>query len=110
MKEDGGCSKMAESENSKDLISVLWSGADKGRVSFFEEIEKNDFNLNIPRYVDTFEEEEEIDLNKLITDMQNTDEEMEQMQGEFLSFLKELTSEDAELMATMNRFIERMEG
>jgi type I restriction enzyme M protein len=76
----------------------------------FEEIEKNDFNLNIPRYVDTFEEEEEIDLNELITDMQKTDEEMEQVQGEFLSFLKELTSEDAELMATMNRFIEGMEG
>lgn len=27
------------------------------------EIEENDFNLNIPRYVDTFEEEEEIELN-----------------------------------------------
>jgi type I restriction enzyme M protein len=76
----------------------------------FEEIEKNDFNLNIPRYVDTFEEEEEIDLNELITDMQKTDEEIEQVQGEFLSFLKELTSEDSELMATMNRFVERMEG
>lgn len=28
----------------------------------FEEIKENDFNLNIPRYVDTFEEEEEIDI------------------------------------------------
>ena len=28
-------------------------------------IEKNDFNLNIPRYVDTFEAEEEIDLVKI---------------------------------------------
>ena len=27
-----------------------------------DEIRENDFNLNIPRYVDTFEEEEEIDL------------------------------------------------
>jgi type I restriction enzyme M protein len=76
----------------------------------FEEIEKNDFNLNIPRYVDTFEEEEAIDLNELLTDMQKTDEEMGQVQGEFLSFLKELTSEDTETMATMKRFIERMEG
>jgi type I restriction enzyme M protein len=42
--------------------------------------------------------------------MQKTDEEMGQVQGEFLSFLKELTSEDTETMATMKRFIERMEG
>ena len=31
-----------------------------------EEIEENEFNLNIPRYVDTFEPEEEIDLKKAI--------------------------------------------
>lgn len=30
-------------------------------LASFEDIEKNDFNLNIPRYVDTFEEEEPID-------------------------------------------------
>ena len=27
-----------------------------------DEIEKNDYNLNIPRYVDTFEEDEPIDI------------------------------------------------
>jgi len=32
-------------------------------VARFEEIKENDFNLNIPRYVDTFEEEEEIDID-----------------------------------------------
>ena len=31
----------------------------------FSQIEENDFNLNIPRYVDTFEAEEEIDLVKI---------------------------------------------
>jgi type I restriction enzyme M protein len=31
-------------------------------VASFDEIKENDFNLNIPRYVDTFEEEEPIDL------------------------------------------------
>ncbi len=29
----------------------------------FVEIKENDFNLNIPRYVDTFEEEKEIDID-----------------------------------------------
>ena len=32
-------------------------------LATFEEIAENDFNLNIPRYVDTFEEEEEIDID-----------------------------------------------
>ena len=31
----------------------------------FSQIEENDFNLNIPRYVDTFEAEEEIDFAKI---------------------------------------------
>jgi len=31
-------------------------------VAIFDEIAENDFNLNIPRYVDTFEEEQEIDV------------------------------------------------
>jgi type I restriction enzyme M protein len=31
-------------------------------VAAFEEIKENDFNLNIPRYVDTFEEEAEVDI------------------------------------------------
>lgn len=35
----------------------------------FDDIEKNDFNLNIPRYVDNFEKEEEVDINGLLEDM-----------------------------------------
>jgi type I restriction enzyme M protein len=33
-----------------------------------DEIEENEFNLNIPRYVDTFEPEEQIDLKQAIAD------------------------------------------
>ncbi|WP_276497919.1 type I restriction-modification system subunit M [Pontibacter litorisediminis] len=49
-------------------------------VASLEEVRENDYNLNIPRYVDTFEEEEAIDLNEVAAalaqledDMQNTD-------------------------------------
>ena len=35
-----------------------------------EAIEENEFNLNIPRYVDTFEPEEQIDLQKAIRDFE----------------------------------------
>lgn len=51
------------------------------RVASITEIKANDFNLNIPRYVDTFEEEERIDLRAvagelgaLEADMKATDE------------------------------------
>ena len=49
-------------------------------VASLEEIKENDYNLNIPRYVDTFEEEEQIDLDKVAKsiiqiekDMKDTD-------------------------------------
>ena len=31
-------------------------------MATLEEIQENDYNLNIPRYVDTFEEEEPVDI------------------------------------------------
>ena len=52
----------------------------------FEDIENNDFNLNIPRYVDNFEKEEEVDLNALLADMRKTDEELEKTQQVFCHF------------------------
>ncbi len=79
-------------------------------LASFEDIEKNDFNLNIPRYVDNFEKEEEVDIDNLLVDMKKTDEEIEQVQGEFLSYLKDLTSTDEKIVASLNSFIEMIEG
>ena len=79
-------------------------------LASFEDIEKNDFNLNIPRYVDTFEEEEPIDLNMLLTDMKKTDEEIEKVEGEFLSLMKQLTSTEETIMTSLNDLIGMMEG
>lgn len=79
-------------------------------LATFEDIEKNDFNLNIPRYVDTFEKEEEIDLNELLTSMAKTDDELEKVEGEFVSLLKELTSSDEAAMKSLQSLIGRMEG
>ena len=78
-------------------------------LASFEDIEKNDFNLNIPRYVDNFEEENEIDLNALLQEMKQTDEEIEKTQGEFLSLLKDLTSPDQNVMSSLNSFIDMLE-
>jgi type I restriction enzyme M protein len=79
-------------------------------LASFEDIENNDFNLNIPRYVDNFEKEEEIDLNDLLTEMQRTDDEISQTKGELLTLMKDLTAQDADIMASLNSFIGMMEG
>ena len=79
-------------------------------LASFEDIEKNDFNLNIPRYVDNFEQEEEIDINALLTDMQNTDTEIAKTQSELVSLLKDLTSDDENIVASLNSFIKMIEG
>lgn len=78
-------------------------------LASFEDIEKNDFNLNIPRYVDTFEKEPEIDLDEVLKEMKQTNKEIEQAEGEFLSLLKELTSSDEKIMASLNELVKKME-
>ncbi|MDG6894990.1 type I restriction-modification system subunit M [Volucribacter amazonae] len=54
----------------------------------FDEIKTNDFNLNIPRYVDTFEEEEEIDLNDVMRQLAQDNQEIAQLEQEIKAQLK----------------------
>ncbi|RIN52183.1 type I restriction-modification system subunit M, partial [Staphylococcus simulans] len=55
-----------------------------------KEIEDNDYNLNIPRYVDTFEEEETIDLEKVQKEINQIDDEIVQVEQEINGYLREL--------------------
>ena len=55
-----------------------------------EEIAENDYNLNIPRYVDTFEEEELIDLEQVQKDLNQIDDEIIEVEQEINNYLKEL--------------------
>lgn len=55
-----------------------------------EEIEENDYNLNIPRYVDTFEEEEPIDLDEVVREIRKIDEEMKEVDAKIIKYCKEL--------------------
>lgn len=54
------------------------------------EIAENDFNLNIPRYVDTFEAEEEIDVAALQKDINRLEGELAEVRRKMASYLKEL--------------------
>ena len=55
-----------------------------------EEIEENDFNLNIPRYVDTFEEEEPIDLDEVCDELEKIAVEMEEVDKKIKKYCDEL--------------------
>ena len=78
-------------------------------LASFEDIEKNDFNLNIPRYVDNFEKEEPVNINALLTEIKQTDAELRKVQSDFVSLLHELTSSDENIKASLNDFINMME-
>lgn len=56
----------------------------------FDEIQENDFNLNIPRYVDTFEEEEEIDIAAVQKEIDELEEQLAETRKEMAKYLKEL--------------------
>jgi len=60
------------------------------RSATFEEIEENDFNLNIPRYVDTFEPEPEIDMDEVQRDIERINGELAEVEAKMDGYLKEL--------------------
>lgn len=55
-----------------------------------EEIAENDYNLNIPRYVDTFEEEAEVNIAKVQEEIDRLEGELKNVQQEMDKYLKEL--------------------
>lgn len=55
-----------------------------------EEIKENDYNLNIPRYVDTFEEEEEIDIKAVMKEIKELEAQRDELDKEINVYLKEL--------------------
>ncbi|MDB6353911.1 type I restriction-modification system subunit M [Trichococcus sp. K1Tr] len=63
-------------------------------VASFDEIKENDFNLNIPRYVDTFEEQEEIDIVDLSNELVALNQQIKEAENDFLSMLDELAVTD----------------
>lgn len=56
----------------------------------FDEIRENDFNLNIPRYVDTFEEEPDVDIDAVKAEIVSIEAELAGVQAQMARYLKEL--------------------
>jgi type I restriction enzyme M protein len=55
-----------------------------------QEIAENDYNLNIPRYVDTFEEEDEIDIQAVMSEIKELEAQRANLDKEIEVYLKEL--------------------
>jgi len=68
-----------------------WQAADKySHIATREEIRENDYNLNIPRYVDTFEPEPEIDLKAVTAEIKQLDQDTAEIDVRIASYCDEL--------------------
>jgi len=59
-------------------------------VAKLDEVKENDYNLNIPRYVDTFEEEEQIDVKKVAFLLKEFESREAEIDSTILNYTKEL--------------------
>lgn len=75
-----------------------------------KELEKNDYNLNIPRYVSTFIPEPTITHAELIKDFKEIQKDISKTKKELAEAMKELTSDDAESIQSINFFIDLFKG
>jgi type I restriction enzyme M protein len=103
--------KLSE-ENVQSILDLYTNRKDvekKAHLASFDEIKKNDFNLNIPRYVDTFEKEADIDISSLTDEISATDAELKKNTAELVSQLKELTSEDPKTKEDLSKLVALLE-
>jgi len=59
------------------------------RIVGIKELEENDFNLNVRRYVDSSEEEKKIDVSEVVKDIKRIEEEKKKIDDKVKEFLKE---------------------
>ncbi|MEA3450490.1 MAG: type I restriction-modification system subunit M [Bacteroidota bacterium] len=80
-------------EDVEEIINTYRARETKDKYSYvatLAEIAENDFNLNIPRYVDTFEEEEEIILEDVSANLKQYDKDLAEVNKEIEGFCDEL--------------------
>ena len=81
---------------SQDIEKIVQTWKNRQNVAKYaylasvDEIRENDFNLNIPLYVDTFEEEEEIDIAAVQQEIDGLEKELAEVRQRMARYLKEL--------------------
>ncbi|WP_414150388.1 type I restriction-modification system subunit M [Acetobacterium carbinolicum] len=74
-------------------------------LASLDEIKENDYNLNIPRYVDTFEKEEVIPLSQVAQELAEVKTEIANTYDNLFGLLNELEGTTAESQAELEKFI-----
>jgi type I restriction enzyme M protein len=75
------------------IIKTYQNRIEEDKYSYkasLSEIAENDYNLNIPRYVDTFEEEEPIDIDEVAKKLKKLDAEIAETNNVIADFCKQL--------------------
>lgn len=80
----------------KDIEKILEAYKDRKEVdkychiANYDEVKENDFNLNIPRYINAFEEEEKIDLKEVKKNLFSLEKEISNLKDSMEKYLEEL--------------------
>ena len=74
-------------------------------LASYDDIKANDYNLNIPRYVDTSEEETPVDLKRLTKEMADTDQQIREVNNALLSMFGELDFKTPEMKDEVNDLV-----
>lgn len=91
--EKAGNQNVLKNEHVEKIVQTYADRRTIDRYSYvapISEVKENDYNLNIPRYVDTFEEEEPIDLMAVTTALQGLEETMAETDTTIAKFCDEL--------------------
>lgn len=101
---DAHIEKILEAYKSREEIDKF------AHLASYEEIVENDYNLNIPRYVDTFEEEEVEPLIDIVSKINKTNDEIEKQTDSLLEMLGQLHGTTPESDAELKEFLKNFKG
>ncbi|HCM90004.1 MULTISPECIES: type I restriction-modification system subunit M [Vagococcus] len=77
-------------------------------VASLDEIKENDYNLNIPRYVDTFEEEEPVDMESVADQLIEVEEQLNNSTQKLMTMFQELVGTTPESQTELEITREKM--
>lgn len=102
-----------EPENTEKILSALRLRASVDKFSYLaglEEIAENDYNLNIPRYVDTYEPPPPIDIVAVTREIADCNRQIHRTSCELLEFFRDMVGMDDRHHAEMEAVVRIWEG
>lgn len=91
--EKGKNQNILRDQDIKRIVDTYKARTNEDKYSYvasLDEIKENDYNLNIPRYVDTFEEEKLVDIDEVKQNIANIETELAEVQAQMAKYLEEL--------------------